>query len=144
AGRYRFVLYDQRGSLRSPAPDSSITLAAMVADLDQLRHDLGLQRVTLLGHSMGNTLAYAYLAAHPDRVRGLVLMDPLLPTPEGGPPVPFAAGLVRQVWPEADSASLAAASAAFFTGAWARAAAIQRREGLVPDSLLNVPPDSLD
>jgi len=141
AGRYRFVLYDQRGSLRSPAPDSVIKLDAMVADLEQLRRDIGVQRLTILAHSMGSVLAYAYLAAHPERVRGLVLMDAVLPAPEPDPQAPFAAGFIRQVWPQADSAALAAATSSFYAGAWARAAAIQKREGLVPDSLVNVPPD---
>ena len=75
----RFVLYDQRGSLRSPAPDSLLSLDAMVADVEALRADLGLDRVTLLGHSMGTALAYAYLAAHPDRVANLVLTGPVFP-----------------------------------------------------------------
>lgn len=79
ADRYRFVLYDQRGSLRSPAPDSTISLDRLVADLDALRDDLGLDRVTLLGHSMGTALAYTYLAAHPDRVTNLVLTGPAFP-----------------------------------------------------------------
>ena len=82
----RFVLYDQRGSLRSPAPDSLLSTDAMVADVEALRADLGLDRVTLLGHSMGTALAYAYLAAHPDRVANLVLTGPVFPFwPGAGP-----------------------------------------------------------
>ena len=82
----RFVLYDQRGSLRSPAPDSLLSLDAMVADVEALRADLGLDRVTLLGHSMGTALAYAYLAAHPDRVANLVLTGPVFPFPPASGP----------------------------------------------------------
>src|SRR5690606_14264497 len=77
--RYRFVLYDQRGSLRSPAPDSTIAYERMVADLDALREEIGLGRVTLLGHSMGTVLASFYLAEHPDRVHGLVFTGPVSP-----------------------------------------------------------------
>ncbi len=79
AGRFHFVLYDQRGSLRSPAPDSTISLPRFVRDLDGLRRQLGQERLTLVAHSMGSVLAYAYLAEHPDRVRGLLLAAPLLP-----------------------------------------------------------------
>lgn len=80
ADRFHFVLYDQRGSLRSPAPDSSITIDRLVRDLDGLRQQLRLEKVTLLAHSMGTVLSYAYLAQHSDHVRGLVLTGPVLPT----------------------------------------------------------------
>lgn len=79
ADRFHFVLYDQRGSLRSPAPDSTITFARLVTDLDELRAELGLENLTLFAHSNGGTLAYDYLAAHPERVRGLVLTGPVAP-----------------------------------------------------------------
>ncbi|HEX7089425.1 MAG TPA: alpha/beta hydrolase [Longimicrobiales bacterium] len=77
--RYHLVFYDQRGSLRSPCPDSAISVAAHVADLERLRDELGLNRVHLVGHSMGTYLAMQYLAQHPDRVAGLVLLGTLLP-----------------------------------------------------------------
>ena len=80
ADRFHFVLYDQRGSLRSPAPDSTITLDRLVRDLDGLRRQLRLHRATLLAHSMGTVLSYAYLAQHSEHVRGLVLTGPVLPT----------------------------------------------------------------
>ena len=80
ADRFHFVLYDQRGSLRSPAPDSTITIDRLVRDLDGLRQQLGLEKVTLLAHSMGTVLSYAYLAQHSDHVRGLVLIGAVLPT----------------------------------------------------------------
>lgn len=77
--RYHLVFYDQRGSLRSPCPDSAISVAAHVADLDRLRSELRLNRVRLVAHSMGTFLAMQYLAQHPDRVAGLVLFGALLP-----------------------------------------------------------------
>lgn len=78
--RFHFVLYDQRGSLRSPAPDSTISVARLVRDLEGLRRQLGQERLTILAHSMGAVLSYAYLVEHPDRVRRLVLVSPVLPT----------------------------------------------------------------
>lgn len=80
ADRFHFVLYDQRGSLRSPAPESTITIDRLVRDLEGLRQQLGLEKVALLAHSMGTVLSYAYLAQHSDHVRGLVLTGPVLPT----------------------------------------------------------------
>lgn len=73
---YCFVLYDQRGSLLSPVPESeikSLTAATMVADLDTLRVALGEQKVVLFGHSWGTILAILYYQAHPENVAGLVL-----------------------------------------------------------------------
>ena len=80
AGRYHFVLYDQRGSLRSPAPDSTVSLQRFVSDLEDLRSELGQERLTIFAHSMGSRLAYAYLRKHPEYVRRLVLAGPLVPT----------------------------------------------------------------
>lgn len=65
---YRLVFYDQRGSLRSPCPPEKISVEKHVEDLDRLRAELGLERITLVGHSMGTTLATMYLDRHPDRV----------------------------------------------------------------------------
>jgi len=78
--RFHFVLYDQRGSLRSSAPESTITIDRLVRDLDGLRRQLRQERLALLAHSMGSALGYAYLAKHPERVRGLVLFAPVQPT----------------------------------------------------------------
>lgn len=141
ANRYRLVLYDQRGSLRSPAPDSTLSLDRLVADLDDLRSALGLDQITLAAHSMGNALAYAYLDAHPDRVRGLVLIGAVPPAAfTGAPNMAF----VRKVWPAADSSALREAHGAFFREARQRAHRIIEREGLLPDSLQDVPARDLD
>jgi proline iminopeptidase len=72
---WRIVLYDQRGAGRS-APIADIvdnTTSHLVADLEQLRAHLGVDRWLLFGGSWGSTLALAYAEAHPDRVLGLVL-----------------------------------------------------------------------
>jgi pimeloyl-ACP methyl ester carboxylesterase len=78
--QFHLTFYDQRGSLRSPAPDSTISLQQFVSDLEQLRQELGISKVTLLSHSMGSFLAYAYLKEHPEHVKGLALLSPVLPT----------------------------------------------------------------
>ena len=138
ADQYRFVLYDQRGSLRSPAtPPAKITYDALVEDLDQLRQRLGLEKVTLMAHSMGNMLAYGYLRAHPDRVAGLILVGPVVPghdvgTEEDPRMVPLC---VNDVWPEfteADAKLLAANQENWrrdYNDRWARIAVA---EGLIP------------
>ena len=70
----RFIVYDQRGSLRSPADSAGITVARHVADLEELRRDLGLSSMRILAHSMGTFLAMSYLREYPDRVRDLILL----------------------------------------------------------------------
>lgn len=76
---YRFVFYDQRGSLRSPCPIEGISVEQHVQDLERLRQELGLERMILVGHSMGTFLAMSYLERFPARVEGLVLLGALLP-----------------------------------------------------------------
>lgn len=70
---YRLVFYDQRGSLRSPCARENITFANHVGDLDQLRRELGLERVSIFGHSMGTILCLQFLSDHPENVENLVL-----------------------------------------------------------------------
>lgn len=82
---YRFVFYDQRGSLRSRAPLESISFDRHLEDLDQLREELGLDAMTLVGHSMGTLLASGYKTRYPERVRDLVLLGPV---PPRTPPTP--------------------------------------------------------
>lgn len=71
--RYHFIFYDQRGSLRSPAPEEKISMQAHIADIEAIRKAFGMDRVNLFGHSNGTTIATLYLQRHPDRVRGFVM-----------------------------------------------------------------------
>jgi proline iminopeptidase len=73
--RYRIVLFDQRGCGRS-RPHASLednTTWSLVADIERLRTQLGVDRWQVFGGSWGSTLALAYAQAHPDRVTELVL-----------------------------------------------------------------------
>lgn len=74
--KYHFVFYDQRGSLRSPFPDSLISFSAHIEDLELLRRALKLEQITIVGHSMGATLAGAYAFRYPGRVKKLILLAP--------------------------------------------------------------------
>lgn len=72
---WRIVLFDQRGSGRS-RPVASVeanTTAHLVADLEALRHHLGVERWLLFGGSWGSTLALAYGQAYPERCSGFVM-----------------------------------------------------------------------
>jgi len=72
----RFIFYDQRGSLRSPFPDSLITFQHHINDLELLRKELKLNKLTLVAHSMGTVLASAYAQQYPERIKKLVLLAP--------------------------------------------------------------------
>jgi len=73
--RYRIVVFDQRGCGRS-RPHASLednTTWHLVADMEQLRRHLGIERWLVFGGSWGSTLALAYAQSHPRRVSELVL-----------------------------------------------------------------------
>ena len=69
------VRYDQLGGGKSDTiSDTTLfTLDRMVRELDRLRAHLGYERVHVLGHSFGATIAVEYYRAHPARVRSLIL-----------------------------------------------------------------------
>ena len=77
--RHTLVLLDPRGTEGSdrPADRRAYDTGDYVADLDELRAHLGLERMLLLGHSHGGVVAQAYAARHPDRVERLVLASTL-------------------------------------------------------------------
>ena len=72
------VLLDTRATGRSevPADPSSLRFDRLAADVEALREHLGEEQLDLLGHSAGCLVAQAWAAAHPDRVRSLVLVTP--------------------------------------------------------------------
>jgi proline iminopeptidase len=73
--RYRIVVFDQRGCGRS-RPHASLednTTWHLVADMEQLRRHLGIERWLVFGGSWGSTLALAYAQTHPKHVSELVL-----------------------------------------------------------------------
>jgi pimeloyl-ACP methyl ester carboxylesterase len=72
------VLLDQRGTGASAVPADPETMRAdrLVEDVEALRLHLALDRLDLLAHSAAGNVAILYAAAHPDRVRRLVLVTP--------------------------------------------------------------------
>ena len=77
ARRRTLLYYDQRGGGRSPiARDVPAGWREHVADLERLREQWRLERVTLLGYSWGGLLAVLYALEHPDRVERLALVCP--------------------------------------------------------------------
>ncbi|HEV8214939.1 MAG TPA: alpha/beta hydrolase [Gemmatimonadaceae bacterium] len=79
--QFTVLSYDQRGAGRSTQIEDStrVTIGAHVADLEALRSQLHLDRMTLVGHSWGGGLAVRYALAYPSRVKRLILIDPVPP-----------------------------------------------------------------
>jgi proline iminopeptidase len=77
ASEFRLVYYDQRGRGRSARDVDAETVGidSEMADLDALRRQLGLDAITLLGHSWGAVLALEYATRHPDRVSRLIVVN---------------------------------------------------------------------
>lgn len=71
------ITWDMRGHGRSDAPDepAAYSTAASLADMATMLDGAGVERATLLGHSLGGYLSLEFTLAHPERVAGLVLVD---------------------------------------------------------------------
>ena len=114
-GEYRFYYYDQRGCGESTRPfdifastnyyenmqalNKRLGLGAQVADIERIRRILGVEKITLIGHSFGGFIAALYATEFPDRVEKMVLISPadmLVMPQEGGGLFP----LVRERLPE--------------------------------------------
>ncbi|MGC8481400.1 MAG: alpha/beta fold hydrolase [Acidimicrobiales bacterium] len=67
--------YDRPGFGGTPAPSAPHS----VEDLLEVIDTEGLERVTLVGNSMGGGIALAFAALHPERVERLVVIAPALP-----------------------------------------------------------------
>ncbi|MBI0294314.1 alpha/beta fold hydrolase [Streptomyces sp. PRKS01-29] len=76
----RVYALDLRGHGRSDWP-GEYSLELMRADVLALLDELGLDRVELVGHSMGGIVAYLLASDHPRRVARLVLEDVGVPRP---------------------------------------------------------------
>jgi pimeloyl-ACP methyl ester carboxylesterase len=73
----RALALDLRGHGDSEtAPASSYDIEGFVADLAAVVDALQLDRLILAGHSLGASVALRYAALYPDRLAGLLLVDP--------------------------------------------------------------------
>lgn len=74
---HRLILWDQRGHGRSsnPAKPESYGLLKSVDDLRALLDQLGIERATVGGQSMGAGVATRFTLAHPDRTDALLIVD---------------------------------------------------------------------
>jgi 3-oxoadipate enol-lactonase len=84
---YRVIAPDLRGHGESEWP-GVYSLELMRDDTLALIDELDLDPVTLLGHSMGGSVAYQIAEQHPGRLNRLIIEDVPPPYPRVGPPIP--------------------------------------------------------
>ncbi|MDD9995271.1 MAG: alpha/beta fold hydrolase, partial [Dehalococcoidia bacterium] len=72
---FTLILYDHRGNGRSERPPDldDVFHSTWADDAEALRQHLGFDRMTLLGHSYGGTIAQHYAIRHQQHLAGLIL-----------------------------------------------------------------------
>jgi len=73
----RAIALDLRGHGQSPSPENDdYAIESMIQDVQTIVDQLDIERFILVGHSMGASVAGAYAGTYPERVAGLLLVDP--------------------------------------------------------------------
>jgi len=71
---HRVLIPDLRGHGRSDVPAAAWTIADLADDLQAIVEQLGVDRLTLAGFSMGGMAAVAFALRHAERLNGLALI----------------------------------------------------------------------
>ena len=87
--RYQLILWDLPGHGESEAPGKTLTLASLVDDMEAILDNADAGRAVLVGLGAGGTLGLRFWRAHPERVRGLILIG----TTPG-----LRSGIAREIW----------------------------------------------
>jgi pimeloyl-ACP methyl ester carboxylesterase len=76
---FRPIAVDLKGHGLSfkPLGDEEYSLESLVTHIEEILDALELERPALVGHSMGATLLYHFVASYPRRARGLALLSPV-------------------------------------------------------------------
>ena len=75
AQKHTVILYDHRGHGKSDKPRGDYSVQTLADDLNSLILGLHLDKVALIGHSLGGMTALTLTLDHPDRVSKLVLVS---------------------------------------------------------------------
>ena len=80
---FRVAIFQQRG-LEPSTVEGPFTIAQAIEDVACVLDALGWSVAFLFGHSWGGHLAFRFAAAHPDRLLGMLAVDPLGIVGDGG------------------------------------------------------------
>ncbi len=72
--RYRCILHDFRGQLRSPCDEPSWPIERHAGDLRDLLDELGVDRAHMVGTSYGGEVGMIFAYTYPERVRSLTVI----------------------------------------------------------------------
>ena len=75
----RSLLIDLPGHGQSDKPEVEYTLDRFARAVDAVMRDAGVERATLIGHSMGGPVIRTFGRMYPEKTAGLVFVDVLLP-----------------------------------------------------------------
>lgn len=126
----RVIAPDLRGRARSNSLPPPWGIRNHADDMAAVLDGFGVERVVVVGHSMGGFVAVRFAAQHPDRVASLVLVDGGLPLPtlQGVPDRELPARLLgpagerlSRVFPNRESYESSWRSHPAFVGHWSRA-----------------------
>ena len=101
AERFTVITPDNRGTGLSDKPTEGYALANMARDIAGLLDELKVDRIHLLGYSMGGAIAQDFVRQFPDRVASLMLCATLA----GGPSATYADASVSSVMRDLDGIS---------------------------------------
>ena len=73
--RYHFYAPDQRGHGQTTSATSGYDWQTLSRDLDRLLDHIGLDEVSVMGHSWGGNVATNFAANYPGRVKRLIMID---------------------------------------------------------------------
>lgn len=76
--RYKVINYHRRGFAGSEHPDGQAQISDQVADARALLAELGVERVHVIGHSLGGVIGVQLTLDDPEKVQSLALLEPAL------------------------------------------------------------------
>lgn len=80
---FKCILFDQRGTglsvLKQPN-STKLTIQRAVDDIEELRKELKIKTLTLLGFSWGSYLAMCYASQYPENTEKIIMVCPFIPT----------------------------------------------------------------
>jgi pimeloyl-ACP methyl ester carboxylesterase len=97
---HRVIVYDQRGTGKSPARGTDFTTKRLADDAAALLDHLGIEGAIVAGHSNGGRVAQLLIVEHPRKVAKLVLISSGATHGGRGVPIPMIVKLVEQGYRE--------------------------------------------